>query len=180
MNQKQKEFSCSGLMRLILLSAERSENIPNYLEWRHQINKTWLEICKRCISDIKNNAWVTVNNDFLVTSKVIWAMIFTSDEVTSENYWQITTRVKKKIVIHGNKYIILFLTCYFMFWTHHSTKNNNQLLILSLSPRNGIFWLCIVTSPQLICDVTRTSIVTSYLLIVLAVQIDAKAIFTSE
>ena len=41
-------------------------------------------------------------------------MIFTSDEVTSENHWQITSRVTKKIVIHGNECILLFLTRYFM------------------------------------------------------------------
>ena len=41
-------------------------------------------------NDIKNNAWVTVSNE--------WGdlpMIFTSDEVTSENQWQITSRVTK-------------------------------------------------------------------------------------
>ena len=36
-------------------------------------------------------------------------MIVTSDEVTSENNWQTTSRVTKKIVIHGNEYIISFL-----------------------------------------------------------------------
>ena len=46
--------------------------------------------------------------------------------------------------------------------------------------KNGIFRLSIVTSPQLICDVTRTSIVTSYSSIFLHVQIGAKAIFTNE
>ena len=40
-----------------------------------------------------------------------------------------------KIVIHSNECIILVLTCYSMFWTHHSPKNNHRLLILSLSPR---------------------------------------------
>ena len=41
-------------------------------------------------------------------------MIFTSDEVTSENHCRIASRVTKKIVIHGNECIILFLTRYFM------------------------------------------------------------------
>ena len=40
-------------------------------------------------------------------------MIFTSDEVTSENHCRIASRVTK-IVIHGNECIILFLTRYFM------------------------------------------------------------------
>ena len=36
-------------------------------------------------------------------------MIFTSDEVTSENHWQIASQVTQKIVIHGDECIILFL-----------------------------------------------------------------------
>ena len=43
-------------------------------------------------------------------------MIFTSDEVTSENHWQIASRVTQKIVIHGTECIILFLTRHFMSW----------------------------------------------------------------
>ena len=37
-----------------------------------------------------------------------------------------------KILLHTNKYIVLFLTCYFMSWTHISTKNYHVPLI---SPR---------------------------------------------
>ena len=77
--------------------------------------------------DIKNNAWVVVNNVFLVTS-----------EVTSENHWQITSGVtKKKIAIHGNECIILFLTCYFMSWTHRLATNNHRSLISPLSLRTA-------------------------------------------
>ena len=63
-------------------------------------------------SDIKNNAWVTVNNDFFVTSEAIrqW---FSRLIAESPHEWQ-------KIVIHGNECIILFLTRYFMSWTHKS------------------------------------------------------------
>ena len=72
-------------------------------------------------SDIKNNAWVTVNNDFFVTSEAIrqWFSRVTkySSRVKiiaeSPHEWQ-------KIVIHGNECIILFLTRYFMSWTHKS------------------------------------------------------------
>ena len=65
------------------------------------------------IEQIKNNTFVTVNSDFGHE----WGdlpMIFTSDEVTSENQWQITSRVTK-IAIHGNECIILFLTRNFLF-----------------------------------------------------------------
>ena len=40
-----------------------------------------------------------------------------------------------KILIHTNKYIVLFLTCYFMSWTHISAKNYHGPLI---SPRTVI------------------------------------------
>ena len=55
---------------------------------------------------IKNNAWVTVNNDFFGYEWGDLPMIFTSDDITSENHWQITSLVTKKIVIHGNECII--------------------------------------------------------------------------
>ena len=61
-------------------------------------------------------------------------MIFTSDEVTSENHWQITSRVTK-IVIDGNECIILFLARYFMSWIHHSATNKHRSLISLLSLR---------------------------------------------
>ena len=40
-----------------------------------------------------------------------------------------------KIVIHGKECITLFLTRYFMFWTHSSIKSNYQSLISPLSLR---------------------------------------------
>ena len=52
--------------------------------------------------------------------------------VTSENHWQITSRVTKQIVIHGNKCIILFLTRCFISWTHRSATNNHRSLISPL------------------------------------------------
>ena len=70
-------------------------------------------------NEIKNNAWVTVNNDFFVTSEAIrqWFSRVTKSRVKiiaeSPHEWQ-------KIVIHGNECIILFLTRYFMSWTHKS------------------------------------------------------------
>ena len=60
------------------------------------------------IVKIKNNAWVTVNNDFCHS----WgdsAMIFTRDFVTRENHCRIASFVAK-IVIHGDECFILFLT----------------------------------------------------------------------
>ena len=50
---------------------------------------------------MKNNAWVTVNNDFW--SRVRW---FANDLISDQS-----------IVIHGSEYIILFLTRYFILNT---------------------------------------------------------------
>ena len=63
------------------------------------------------------------------------AMIFTSDEVTSENHCRIASRVTKKIAIHGNECIILFLTRYFLSLTHKSAKHYHRALISSMLPR---------------------------------------------
>ena len=41
-------------------------------------------------------------------------------------------------VIHGNKCTILFLTRYFMSWTHNSAKNIHRSLISQLSPRTVV------------------------------------------
>ena len=74
------------------------------------------------VQDIKNNAWVTVNNDFFVTSEAIrqWFSRVTKSRVKiiaeSPHEWQ-------KIVIHSNECIILFLTRYLMSWTLNSAKS---------------------------------------------------------
>ena len=121
-----------------------------------------IETCRLCFiyvgEDIKNNAWVTVNNDFLVKSEVICQWFSLANHITSD----------QKIVIHGNKCIILFLTRYYMLWTHNSTKNNHRSLIFAIIAKSVFFCISIVTSSQLICDVKRTSIVTSYSSIFLA------------
>ena len=90
--------------------------------WRFkftQITSFEKKKCLKYMQGIKNNAWVTVNNDFFVTSEAIrlWFSLVTSSLVKiiaeSPHSWQ-------KIVIHGNECIILFLTRYFMSWTHKS------------------------------------------------------------
>ena len=74
------------------------------------------------------------------------AMIFMSDEVTSENH--LTS--DKKIGIHSKQYIISFLMCYFMPWSITQTPlNNHRLLISPSSPRKLILtWHCDVTTIQ--------------------------------
>ena len=99
--------------------------------------------------------WITI---FLVKSEVICNWQSLANHITSD----------QKIVIHGNECIILFLTRYFMFWTHNCAKNNHRPLIFAIVAKNSLFCVSIVTSSQLISDVTRTSIVTSHSLTVLA------------
>ena len=113
---------------------------------------------------IKNNAWVTVNNDFWVTSEAIcewFSRVTKSNRITSD----------PKIVIHGNKCIILFLTRYFMSLEHTILLKTSLIAHFATVAKDGLFWLRIVTSPELICDVTLTrdtSIVTSHSSIVVA------------
>ena len=99
----------------------------NLLCWKVIISNTY-------IYDIKNNAWVTVNNDFL--SRV---RRFGNDfhEWRSHEWKSLPNRLTsdKKIVIHGNECIILFLTRYFMSWTHKYAKNYHRALISPLLPR---------------------------------------------
>ena len=99
-------------------------NLNKYadISWRHHFYRYDL-LPKRESCDIKNNAWVTSNNDFW--SQVRW---FANDF----HKWRTSSLVKiigksphewPKIVIHGNKCIILFLTRYFMLlllWRHYS------------------------------------------------------------
>ena len=121
--------------------------------------------------DIKNNAWVTVNNDFLSR---VGRFGIDFHEWRSHEWKSLPNRLTsdKKIVIHGNECIILFLTRYFMSSTHKSPKKKlSSSADFAIVAKGGLFWLGIVTSPQLICDVTRrrhTGIVTSYSSIVIA------------
>ena len=94
-----------------------------------QCIKLFTNLQNNCINSmkyIKINAWVTVNNDFFVTSETIrqwWKSL--PNRLTSD----------KKIVIHGSECTILFLTRYFMSWTHKSAKNYHRALISPLLPR---------------------------------------------
>ena len=129
---------------------------------------------------IKNNAWVTVNNDFFWS----WVRRFANDfhEWWSHKWKSSVNHITSdpKIVIHGNECIILFITRNLMSLTHNCFKNNHRWFISQLLSRTVFSDLALW---QLICDVTRTgytSVVTSYSWLFLHAQIDVKAIFTSE
>ena len=88
-------------------------------------------------------------------------MIFTSDEVMSENHWQITSQVNKKSLFTVTNVSFYFL--YAILCSEH-TISQKQLSIahFAIVDKDGLFCISIVMSPHLICDITRTSIVTSY------------------
>ena len=113
--------------------------------------------------DIKNNAWVTVNNDFLSLVRR-----FGNDF----HEWR-----------HGNECIILFLTRYFISWTHKSAKNYHRALISPLLPRAAFSDRALwrhhnwsVTS----CEREILVLWRHICLLSLHAQVGAKAIFTNE
>ena len=129
-------------------------------------------------NEIKNNVWVTVNNDFFVTSGAIRQWFRHSWKSLPNR----PTR-DKKIVIHGNECIILFLTRYFVSWTQKSAKNHNRALVSPLLPRAAFSDRALwrhhnwsVTS----CEREILVLWRHICLLSLHAQIDAKAIFTSE
>ena len=66
-----------------------------------------------------------------------------------------------------------YFISYMIFYVMNTQFHRKQLPIadFAIVAKDGLFWLSIVTSPQLICDVTRTpdtGIVTSYSSIVIA------------
>ena len=132
---------------------------------------------------IKNNVWVTVNNDFLVTSgndfhewqshefRHEWKSL--ANHLTSD----------QNIVIHGNECIILFLTRHFMSWAHSFAKNNHRSFISSLLPRKVFSALALWRHHNRSVTSREHEILALWRHIrrlFLHAPIGAKAIFTSE
>ena len=73
--------------------------------------------------------------------------IFMSDEVTSENYWQIASRVTRKA---------LFIVTNVLFYFLHIISCSEQTIPLktlsvahfAIVAKGGLFWLSIVMLPQ--------------------------------
>ena len=120
-----------------------------------------------------DNAWVTVNGDFwslvrwfandfyewrtifVVTREVLCQWFFTSDEVTSENHWQITSRVTKKSLLTVTNALFYSLHA-FSVWNTPFRHKQSSFAHFAFDAKDGLFWINIVTSSQLICDVMRT------------------------
>ena len=103
---------------------------------------------------IKNNAWVTVNNDFWVTSEAIC------------QYFSRVTKSRMKIIGKShhewpqNRYSRYRMNLFYFLhaiWCPEHTIPIKQpwIAYFAIVAKDSLFWFSIVTSPQLICDVTR-------------------------
>ena len=81
--------------------------------WRIMHGVTWIMIFWSCERWFANEFYLSLINIF----------------VKSPHLWP------KKIIIHGNECIIMFLTCCFISMTHNSAKNNHPSLMLPLLAR---------------------------------------------
>ena len=85
---------------------------------------------------IRNNAWVSVNNDFFGHEWGNLPMIFTSDEVTRENLWQITSRMNKKSLFTVTNVLFHFLDAiFFPSWTQIPLKTSIERSFRHCRPR---------------------------------------------
>ena len=95
---------------------------------------------------------------------------------------QIISRVTKRSFFMVMNVLFYSLHAFYFLNTQICQKQSS-IAHFAIVTKDGLFWLSIVTSPQLICDITQTrgtSIVMSYSWIVLACTIGAKAMFTNE
>ena len=81
-----------------------------------------------------------MNYDFWVMSEVI-CQFFLKWQTHEWKSLEIHITSDQKIITHGNKCIILILTCYFLSWTHNAAKNNYRSLISTIVAKDGLFWL---------------------------------------
>ena len=83
-NLDRYESQCSDIMAIGIITCLGPNfrgNLSYYIHWYYI---GWCRKLESClVDDIKNNAWVTVNNDFLVTSEVIcqWFSLVTKSRV---------------------------------------------------------------------------------------------------
>ena len=147
------------------------------------ISHDWFRGCLGTEHDIKNNAGVTVNNNFWVTSEAIcqWFSRVTKSRVKiigkSHHEWP------KKSLFTVTNVLFYFLHAILCPGTHNSAKNHHRLLISQLSPRTAFSdialwrhhcWSVTSREHQILAlwrHIRRLS---------LHAQIGAKAIFTSE
>ena len=158
-------------------TASNTENVSIW--WRHHIRDRDRGYCIVEIYRIMHELpWITIFGhdwgDLPIFSWVTksWVKIIGK----SLHEWS-------KIVIYGNECIILFLTCYFMSWTHHSATNKHRLLISVLSLRTVFSDLTLWRHHSWSVMSRKREVLALWCHIhqlFLHAQIGAKAIFTSE
>ena len=84
------------------------------------------------LKDIKNNAWVTVNNDFWVTSEAICQWF---SRVTWKSLANRITSDPKNRYSRWRMYYSISYTLFYVPGTHNTAKNLHRSLISQLSPR---------------------------------------------
>ena len=108
------------------------------------------------VKDIQNNAWITVNN-------AIWQW-FSRVTISREKIIAESPHEWQKSLFTVTNVLIYFLRV-ILCPEHKSPLKQLSIADFAIVAKDGLFWPRIVTSPQLICDVTRTwdtGIATSY------------------
>ena len=128
------------------------------LLWQKNVSKVWIShYIIHMIWYKKNNAWVTVNNSFGVTSEAICQLFLQVTKSWVSSRVRIIGRLPhewpKKSLFTVRNVLFYFLHRYTLFsmsWINNSAKNN-QWLISQLSPRTVFFltWHCDVTTVDL-------------------------------
>ena len=75
------------------------------------------------------------------------AIIFTSDEVTSENHWQIAWRVTQKSLFMVTNVSLYFLLFYVLNTQFH--QKQSSIADFAIVTKDGLFWLCDVITVYL-------------------------------
>ena len=82
-------------------------------------------------------------------------IIFMSDKVMSENQWQIASLVTKNWLFTVTNVLFYFLHA-ILCPEHIIPLKQLSVADFAIVAKDDPFWLSIVMSPQLICDITRT------------------------
>ena len=99
------------------------------------------EGCRRSLNALLGHEWGDL------------PIIFVSDEGASENHWHIASRMTQKSLFMVTKVLFYFLHA---IWCPEHTIPLKQLSIsdFTIVAKDSLFWLSIMMSPQLICDIT--------------------------
>ena len=79
-----------------------------------------------------------MNNDFLGHEWGDLPIIFMCDEVTSQKYWQIASRVTQKSLYTVTSVSFYFLRAMLCLWTHNSARNTS-ITTFAIVAKDGLF-----------------------------------------